>query len=171
MIAGIIALVWTGPLLCGWLLSLAMAPNHDFVVYSLSPLIRALAYNAIALTVLATLALGVSALTRSSRTTTTLWMCLWLVAGSLANFPQSPGLLRHASFSHDLSEVRKVVFELDDALSDAATKLPFLDPQFARNLKSAGDKVEPTDLLGSIAGLAVLVALSAVVFLRKLRAE
>jgi len=62
MIAGVIVLVWTGPLLSGWLLSALLAPNRDFIVYSFSPLLRALAFNGIALTVLASIALGVSAL-------------------------------------------------------------------------------------------------------------
>jgi ABC-2 type transport system permease protein len=171
MIAGVIILVWTGPLVCGWLVSVVLAPNRDFIVYSFSPLLRALLFNGVALAVLASIALGVSALTRSSRATTILWMGLWVVAGALGSWPHSPEWLRRTSFSHDLGEARQTIFKLDEALSKAGTKLPFLDRNFTQTLNSAGRKAEATDFAGAAGSLAVMVVLSSAVFLRKLRAE
>lgn len=171
IITGLLVLLWTGPLLFGWLLSMVFAPNSDFLIYSFSPLLSALLFNAISLVALASIALGVSALNRSSRNTVMLWVFLWVIIGTLAINRNAPGWLRHASFTHNLSEVRQSVLRMDDALIRAGQALPLLDKNFAEKLKRGGQQNQATDLPGSLLGLGALVGLSSVVFLRKLRAE
>ena len=170
-IAGVLALLWTGPLLFGWVLGVLFAPDSSFFLYSIVPLLRALAFNAIGLVALATIVLGVSAVSRSSRTTVILWLGLWLVAGTIAKPPGTPDWMKRASFSHDLSEVREAVFKVDEALEQVGTELPFLDRSVANSFVQVGRKAEAKDLPGSIAGLGVFVALSSVVFFRRLRSE
>ena len=171
IIVGVLALFWTGPLLCGWLLSLLMAPNRDFFLYSLSPLSRALLFNGIGVVALASIALGVSALTKSSRNTILLWVGLWIIASVVASLPHTPDWIRRASFSRDLVEIRQQVFRLDTALLDAVEALPLIDRNFTQALAKAGEKAAPQDVPGAVAGLTVLVVLSSVVFFRKLRPE
>lgn len=171
MIVAVIVLTWTGPLLCGWLLGMLFATSTDFIVHSMAPLTRALLFNAIALVALAAIALGVSALSRTSRNTILLWVGLWFVAGTVAAPPAAPVWLRRASFTRDLSEVRQEVLRLDTALTNAATKLPLLDQHFAGNLERAGGKATPTDFGGALAALGGFVALSSFVFFRRLRPE
>jgi ABC-2 type transport system permease protein len=171
LIAGLLLLLWTGPLILGWVLSMLVAPDRDFFVYSVSPLLRALLFNGIGLVALSAISLGVSALSRTSRNTVILWISLWLIAGVLAKTPAAPDWLRHASFSYDLRQVRGTVFRLDRALTDAGSMLPLLNRQFAQNLSEAGAKAETTDFGGALGGLCVLVVLSSGVFLRKLRPE
>jgi ABC-2 type transport system permease protein len=171
IIAGLLLLLWTGPLLFGWALSMLFAPNSDFFVYSLSPLARALTFNGISLVVLASIALGVSALNRSSRNTILLWAFLWLIVGFLALERRSPIWIQRSSFTHNLSEVRKSVLRLDTVLADAAGKLPLLDADLVRQLKRSGEKAASTDLPGTLMSLGFFVTLSSVVFLRKLRPE
>lgn len=171
MIVGLLALVWTGPLLFGWLVSMMLAMDRDFLVHSLPPLLRALAFNGIALAVLAPLALGVSALARSSRGTIAIWIGVWIVAWGLAQFPHSPDWLRHASFSANLTQVREHVIPVERVLLDAADKLPVLDPGFDRGMAQLAERVRPESPRGPIAGLVVLVVLSSTVFLRRIRAE
>lgn len=170
-IAGVLGLVWTGPLLFGWVLSMLFAPDRDFLLYSMVPLLRALAFNVIGLVALSSIALGVSAISRSSRTTIILWLGLWLVAGSIAKTPGTPAWMQCASFSHDLGEVREAVINIGDVLTEAGTQLPLFDRSAARNLARAGEKSEPVDLSGALAGLGAFVALSSFVFFRKLRPE
>jgi ABC-2 type transport system permease protein len=170
-IAGVLLLVWTGPLVFGWVLSMAFAPNRDFVIYSFVPLLRALAFNGVALVSLSAIALGVSAIGRNSRTTVVAWIMLWLVLSIPASAPRAPGWLRHASFYQDLTTVRLKVFSLSDALADAATQLPMLNDRFVKNLTAASVKAEPIDYQGALWALAAFCALSSVVFLRRIRPE
>lgn len=170
MIVGVLALMWTGPLVFGWLLSVAFAPSRDFIVHSIEPLGRALLFHGIGLVSLSAIALGVSAVSRTSRTTTILWLALWLVLGSVVKPPGAPMWLRRASFSQNLTEVRQGVFRLDAALS-AAEGLPLIDPSFSSNMKSAAAKFTPADYSGAVASLGVFVVLSSFVFLRRMRPE
>jgi len=171
VIAGVLVLVWTGPLLVGWLLSMLFATDRDFIVYSFSPLLRALLFNGLALVVLATIALGVSAAGRRAQVTVTVWMLLWIVFAGVAAQPHAPDWIKRASFTRDLGEVRQEVFRLDTALADAAGQLPLLDQQLVANLTAAGKKAGATDFNGALASLGLLVGLSSWVFFRKLRPE
>src|SRR5690606_25662680 len=146
MIAGVIVVMWTGPLLFGWLLSVGLAPNRDFIVYSLEPLGRALLFNLIGLVSLASIALGVSAVSRTSRNTVILWIGLWLILGAVAKPPASPAWLKRASFTQSLDEARQGILRIDTALATAAESLPLLDAEFSRNLGKAGQLAQPNDL-------------------------
>jgi hypothetical protein len=170
-IAGVLALVWTGPLLLGWLLSVLFAPDRGFFLYSLGPLLRALSFNAIGLVALASISLGVSAVSRSPWTTVILWLGLWLVAGTIAELPVTGTWVRRASFSRDLGEVREAVFGLDEVLTEASAQLPAINRAVVRDLAEAGERAAPTDLPGALGGLGVFVALSSFVFLRRLHPE
>ncbi len=170
-VAGLLVLLWTGPLLLGWLLSMLFAPNSDFFVYSLEPLLRALLFNGICLVVLAAVALGVSALNRSSRNTILLWIFLWVIVGSLAKPPNAPEWLKRASFTYNLQETRKSVLRVDAVFADAAAKLPLLDVDVVRKLNEGSREAAAKSLPATLRALALFVVLSSVVFLRKLRPE
>jgi hypothetical protein len=168
MIVGVLAAMWTGPLLFGWLLSVAFAPNTDFIVYSFTPLLRALLFHAVALVALAAIALGVSAVSRTSRNTIILWVGLWLVFwGFTAPLGGPMAWVKRTSFVHNLSEVRQGILKLDTALVTAGEVLPLTDQNLARDLRRAGGKAQAADFNGALASLAAFVALSSFVFLRK----
>jgi ABC-2 type transport system permease protein len=171
MIVGVIGVMWTGPLLVGWLLSVGFAPNRDFIVHSFEPLLRALLFHGIALVALAAIALGVSAVSRTSRSTTVLWIGLWLIVGAVAKPPQAPVWLKRSSFVHNLNEVRQGILRLDTALLDVSENLPFIDERLARNLGEFGKKAGTNDFNGALGSLGVFVVLSSFVFLRRMRPE
>jgi hypothetical protein len=171
MIVGVLAVMWTGPLLFGWILSVAFAPDRDFIAYSFEPLLRALLFHTIGLITLASIALGVSATSRTSRTTTIVWIGLWLIVGAVAKPPGAPIWFKRASFVQNLNEVRQGVLRLDTALTEAAETLPLLDQRFAQNLGRAGKKAETDDFHGALASLGAFIVLSSFVFLRRLRPE
>lgn len=173
IIVGVLALVWTGPLLFGWLLSMLFATDRDFIIYSLSPLVRALAFNGIALVVLAAIALGVSALGRKSVITTIVWLGLAGVLGFMAFPPKSPVWVKRMSYTSNLDQVRYEIFDLGSALSDAAESLPLLDQRFASNVGSASRWANSmsSDFNGAMAALGFFVVGSSFVFFRKLRPE
>jgi len=171
LIVAVLALMWTGPLLFGWVLSVGFAPSTDFIVYSFGPLLRALAFHAIGVVTLAAIALGVSASVRTSRAATVTWIGLWLIFGALASPPRTPEWLKRTSFSHNLGEVRQGVFRLDRALQLASDSLPILDKNLTRNMAGAGARAKPSDFPGALGSLAVFVAAGSFVFLRRLRPE
>ncbi|PTY02472.1 hypothetical protein DB347_24015 [Opitutaceae bacterium EW11] len=171
IVAGVLLLTWTGPLLAGWLLGMVLAPGRDFIVYSLEPLGRALLFNGIGLVSIASLALGVSALTRTSRNTILLWLGLWLIVGGIAQAPNNPEWLRRASFTYDLDQIRKTILKPADALRKAGSSLPLLDRNLARNLQTMGNAVDSGGAAGPLLGLGVIVVLSSAVFFRRLRPE
>jgi hypothetical protein len=171
IIVGVIVLLWTGPLVFGWLTSMMLAPDRDFIVYSMAAFGHALLFNAIALVALAAIALGISALTRVGRIASIVWVGFWLVTGTMAKLPSAPPWLQHASFSYDLSQVRQQVFRVDEALTIASAQLPLLDQDFTRKLAESGKKAASVDFTGALIGLAVLTAAGAAVFLRRLRSE
>ncbi|HVS53966.1 MAG TPA: hypothetical protein VHD62_16545 [Opitutaceae bacterium] len=171
IIAGVLLLVWTGPLLFGWLLSMLFATDRDFIVYSGVPLLRALLFNGIALVALAAIALGVSSLGRNSRVTSTAWVALWLVFLVISAPPRAPRWIKRASFARDLNETREQVFRLDRALTEASAQLPLIDERLVTNLAAAGKRAEAADPSGALASLGVFVVASSFVFFRKLRPE
>lgn len=171
LVFGVLFAVWTGPLLFGWLVSLALAPNRDFVIYSLTPLLRALLFNGIAAVVLASIALAVSALCRSARAASMLWIGLWLIAGFIAGGKGAPEWLQQISFGHDLSQARQIIFRLDRALIEAGQNLPLINQQFAQNLTEAGKNATATSGTGTFVALGAFVAISSFIFFRRLRPE
>lgn len=172
IIVGILLLLWTGPLLFGWVLSMAFAPSSDFVVYSLTPLLRAGLFNLIALVALASIALAVSSLAKTTRTVMGLWMAVWLGASVIASIPTTPSMIRAASFSRDLQDVRQEIFKLDEILIKAGETLPLSDRNMAKNMQDIGQKFSKhRNENAPYAGLAILVLASSFVFARRLRPE
>lgn len=170
-IVGVLAVVWTGPLVFGWLLSLITVPNLDFVVHSFRPLLNALLFHAIALVALAAIALGVSAITRTSRNTIIVWIGLWVVLGFLTLERGAPLWLQRASFTRNFTEVRSGILRPDQALITASEDLPITNRQFADSLQRAGNRTQATDFNGALFALGGFVLLSSFVFLRRLRPE
>ncbi|MBK9989241.1 MAG: hypothetical protein IPP19_00515 [Verrucomicrobia bacterium] len=171
IILGILVLMWTGPLLLGWLLSMAFAPDSDFFVYSFLPLSRALLFNLIALVTLAAVAMGVSALGKTARAVVPIWMAAWIVAGMIASLPTTPDVVRAASFSRNLEEVRQDIFRVDEILIKAGETLPLVDRGLTKNMLSLGQRESKRSATGAYIGLAAIVVVSSFVFSRKLRPE
>lgn len=171
IIVGVLAAMWTGPLLFGWGLSVVFAPNIDFILHTFDPLLRALLFHAIALVTLAAIALGVSAVSRTSRNTIMLWIGLWIVLGFVTVERRAPVWLQRASFTSNLTQVRSGILRPDAALIMAGEELPLTNRQFAESLTRAGDRAQATDFDGALAALGGFVVLSSLVFLRRLRPE
>lgn len=171
VIIGVLVLMWTGPLLFGWLLSMLFATDRDFIVYSFSPLLRALLFNGIGLVTLAAIALGVSALARKQLITIVVWIGLWLVLAVMAFQPRAPEWIKLSSYTRNLGEVRQEIFRLDTALGDAAANLPILDQRLVAKLAKAGKLAEATDFTAALVALGVVVGASSFVFFRKIKPE
>ncbi len=169
IIVGILLAVWTGPLLFGWLLSMLFAPDSTFVVYSLLPLGRALLFNLAGLIVLASIAMGISAATKTTAYTILLWLGAWIALGAIGKIPIAPEWLRSLSFTHDLDVLRLEIFRPAEVLSKVVNMIPLLDARAVDNIRHVSSQLHPGEVGTTIIGLAVLVAVSSIVFFRRLR--
>jgi ABC-2 type transport system permease protein len=170
-IVGVLACLWTGPLLFSWVLNIAFAPNLDFVLYSFEPLGRALLFHLVGIVAVSAIALGVSALSPSSRNTIVIWVGLWVLLGFITLAPRTPVWLQRMSFTHNLTEVRSGILRPDAALIEAGEQLPLTNREFADSLTRAGTRTRTSDFDGALASLGGFVVLSSFVFLRRLRPE
>lgn len=171
IVVGLLLAVWTGPLLFGWLLSVMFAPDTIFITYSLLPLGRALLFNAIGVVVLGAVAFGVSAAAKTTVNTVLLWIGVWIGAGTMAKIPFLPGLVRGLSFTHDLDQISRSLFQGGDILAKAGSVLPLLSADISDGLQRAGEALASEDVLGASLGLLLLIGFSSAVFLRRLRPE
>ncbi len=171
IILGVLLILWTGPLLAGWGVTMLLVPDPIFVSYSLRALGAALLFNAIALVVVGAIAFGVSALGRTAATARLGWIGLWIVMSVIASASRDlPGFVRHASFSYDLRLVRDEVFAMQDTLT-AADVLPMLNPHMARELTQVATQVGTNELSSVVAGLAVLAGGSLLLLWGRIKPE
>ncbi len=158
VIIGVIMLLWTGPLLGGWLLAMVLSPDGVFFSYSLAALGVALAFNAVSLVVVSALALGVSAIARTAAKARLAWIGLWIVmSGIAAHGTVLPSWLRHLSFVSDLHLLRDEIFAMQTTLLDAAAVVPLLNPRFADDLLEAANQVGTDELGGVITMLVIMI--------------
>lgn len=158
IIVGVLLLLWTGPLVGGWLFAMAVAPDTLFITYSLPALGVALTFNAIALVVIGALAFGVSAVAKTAARARMAWIGLWIVMGSIAGLGRVlPDWIRNLSFVSDLHIIRDEVFAMRDTLMEAASVVPILSDRLASNLTEVAGQIEVTDLTGVVVTLAIMV--------------
>lgn len=161
IIVGVLLLLWTGPLVGGWLLAMVLAPDSVFITYSLEALGVALTFNAIALVVIGALAFGVSAVAKTAAQARMAWIGLWIVMGAIAGPGQAlPDWIRNLSFVSDLHLIRDEVFAMKDTLMEAADVVPILSTRLAANLVQTADQIEVVDMAGVIVTLSIMVVVA-----------
>ncbi len=171
IIVGVLLILWTGPLLAGWLLTILFAPDMVFARYSLTALGDALLFNAVGLVVISAVAFAVSSIGKTAAGARLWWIGLWIVLGGLAKHPYMPTWVKHASFTYDLTMLRDEIFNLSGVLQDAAGVVPMLSPDLARELVHVSRNVGTDQLTAVLIGLAVLVGGSMLFFLRRVKPE
>ncbi len=171
IIVGTLLMLWTGPLLAGWLLSVLFAPDMVFARYSFGALGNALLFNLVGLVVISAIAFAVSSLGKTAAMARLWWIGLWIVVGGLAGNPFMPGWVRHASFTYDLKMLRDEIFNIGGVLQEAAGVLPLLSPEMAAEMQRASNFVGTDELTGVITGLVVLVGVSLAFFMRRVKPE
>lgn len=170
-IVGVLLLLWTAPLVVGWVISMALVPDMVFFNYSLEAMGAALVFNLIAMVVIGAVAFGVSALAKTAAVARISWIGLWIVMGIIAKTKALPSWVGHLSFSYDLKMVSDEVFALGDTLTEAAGILPMLNPQMAKEIGQAATQVGTDELGGVIVGLVILVGASLTVLWGRIKPE
>jgi ABC-2 type transport system permease protein len=158
VIVGVLLLLWTGPLVFGWLLAMVLSPNSLFFSYSLDALGVALLFNLIAMVVIAGMALGVSALAKTAARARLAWIGLWIVLSAVAAHAKVlPGWIRHLSFVSDLRIVRDEVFGMQDAMMDAADIVPMINPRLAEQITEVAVRLDTSEITGVAVMLTLMV--------------
>ena len=159
VIVGVLLLLWTGPLVCGWALAMVLSPNGLFFTYSLQALGVALMFNMISMVVIAGIALGVSALAKTAARARLAWIGLWIVLSAVAAHAKVlPGWIRHLSFVSDLRVVRDEIFGMKDAMMDAAEIVPMINPRLAGEITEAASKLDTSEINGVVVMLTLMVS-------------
>ena len=171
ILTSVLGLLWTGPMIVGWLVSLALTPSLESAAYSLAALKTALLFNGIALVSLSAIALGVSALSTKGRNTQLAWLALWLLPGVLTMTAPNSDWLRRASFKRNLDQARLGLFQSQSVYTTVADKLALLNQDTRTALRDMGQDARAQDFRGALLSLTALSAASFLVLLRKLRTE
>jgi ABC-2 type transport system permease protein len=160
IIIGVLLMLWTLPLVVGWIVSMALVPDMVFFNYSLEAMGAALLFNMVAMVVVGSVAFGVSALAKTAASARLWWIGLWIVMGIVAKTGALPSWVGHASFSYDLKLLSDEIFALGDTLAEAAEILPMLSTNLAREVGQFGEGKGTNELTGVITGLVILVGAS-----------
>ncbi|WP_221032636.1 ABC transporter permease subunit [Actomonas aquatica] len=171
IIIGVMLMLWTGPLVAGWLLSVLFAPDMVFARHSFGALGNALLFNLIGLVVVSAVAFAVSAFAKTAAAARLWWIGLWIVLGTVAGNPFMPAWVRHASFTYDLGIMRDEVFNISGVLGDAAGVVPMLSAELATEMNKVSQALARDELHGALIGLALLVGGSLLFFMRRVKPE
>ena len=171
ILTAVLGLLWTGPMIAGWLVSLALTPSLEAAAYSFAALRAALLFNGIALVSLSAIALGVSALSTKGRNTQIAWLALWLLPGILTVTAPHSVWLQRASFKRNLDQTRLGLFQSESVYTAVADKLALLNQDAKSALRTLGKDARAQDFRAALLSLTALSAASFLVLLRKLRTE
>lgn len=169
---GLLALTWLGPLLAAWFVGNLLAPDWHFFWHSRLALFNTVLYVLSGMFVLSVLALGVSAISPSEKTSVALWVAWWIVGYVLVGIArETKPWLKHLSFKYNLDELALTLFRLHDDIKLAQENIPVLG-DLLRNVKPATiEALRHPATTGSIVALTIMLALAVVIIARKAKPE
>lgn len=169
---GLMILTSLGPVCAAWFTGNLLSPNWHFFWHSRVSLVHALFYICSAVSILGIIALGVSAVSSSTKGTTSLWIGLWLVGNALIPISsETKAWLKHLSFTYNLEQIGLAVFKLENDFQAAQERIPLLG-NFIRWIRDQSpSKFDAPDLFGAILGLGVMVGVSIFIIARKVKPE
>jgi hypothetical protein len=128
-------------------------------------------FNLIGLVVIASIAFAISSLARTTTRTILLWIGAWILVGMIADFPGMPGWFKQISFTYGLEQAEIAIFQITEIATRAAAVIPIYGDSVSQAVDVFKGQIRPVPLGRSLGGLAVLVGLSSLVFLRRFRPE
>ncbi|MGE4160000.1 MAG: hypothetical protein AB7F75_12990 [Planctomycetota bacterium] len=123
-VVGLLGVSWILPTLGSWLLGNLLTGDFRFLVWSLGALGHTVAFLALATAFLTILALGISSLSSRDSMVISQFLILWAVLSPVAeSFSDTDNPLRHLSFSRNLDEIARAIFNFQNDFSELATRL------------------------------------------------
>jgi hypothetical protein len=171
-IAGVLCLTWVGPMFFAWFLGNILAPNWNFFWHSRHALFNTMAYSIAGTLILSVIALGVSALSKLEKSVVGIWILLWLVTNAFADIhTQAREWLKYCSFQRNLEQIGLAFFKLADELQNARANIPMLSNATHEIRNKTIEAWQHPDIYGALLALGVMMALSLIVVLRKVKPE
>ena len=169
---GLMVLTWLGPVCMAWFIGNLLSPNWHFFWHSRLALMHAVVFLGGSMVILGVLALGVSAISSSSKTTTSIWVGLWLVGNALIPIAkETKPWLRNLSFSYDLEQMGLSVFQLKNDFQAAEQNIPLFGDMIRTIRERSRSALEAPDLTGALVGLGLMMAICLVIVARKVKPE
>ena len=118
----LMTLTWLGPVVITWLAGNLLAPNFNFFYYTFRALFHSVLFIGASMCCMGMLALGISAISKSARATTSLFLGLWLIGGMLSGIGAGSQnyWLQYSSFWFDLEIIGRSIFAVSNDLNQIA---------------------------------------------------
>ena len=168
----LMTLTWLGPVCVAWLFGNFLSTNWHFFWHSRAALGHTLLYVLGSMTILSVLALGVSAISTRAKATVSLWVALWLLGNAFVPIAiKTKPWLKFFSLSFNLQQISLAVFKLKDDFQLATDNIPFFGEMLKGIRRQANSVMQTPEMGGAIWGLSIMLAVSVIIILRKVKPE
>lgn len=167
---GLLCLTWLGPLFAAWLLGNLLAPDWHFFWHSRLALANTLLHALESMIVLSLVALGVSAISAKEKTTVGIWFAWWIIGYVMVGIANdTKPWLQHLSLTHNLDELAVGTFRLADDLKLAQDNIPVLGDLLKNVRPETFAALHEPAIAASLCALCLMIALAAVLLVRRLK--
>jgi len=169
---GLMFLTWLGPLCAAWFVGNLLAPDWHFFWHSRAALFHTVVYVLIGMSVLALLALAVSAISEGEKVTVNLWVAWWLLGnGMVALATVSKPWLKFLSFTYDLKQLSLAIFSLKTDLKVAEESVPLLNVMLSGFKKQNFGIWQSPHLAGAVLALAIMVCAAGWIIAKRVKPQ
>jgi hypothetical protein len=167
---GVLTLSWLGPVIAAWALGNLVAPDWAFFWHSRAALLHSLLTIVPSMVATAMLALAISALSSRGRIVLGVWLAVWLLTAAIPLGSLSRPWLAYVSFSHSLKQLAVAIFNPYLDFVRARESLPFFNTVFGDLKDSTVRQFGEASALEPSIALVVVMALTVLILLRRIRA-
>ena len=169
---GLLTLTWLGPLVAAWFFGNLLAPDWHFFWHSRFALGDTLLFVLSSMVILSLLAMGVSAIASSEKTTVALWMVWWIAGYALARIAENTRpWLKHLSFRHNLDDLALSCFRLHDEIRLMQENIPVLGDLLKNVPPATIEALAHPATVGSIVALGFMLTSAVVIMARRVKPE
>jgi hypothetical protein len=167
---GLLVLIWLSPVCLAWFLGNLLAPDWSFFWHARVPLAHILLYGLSSMIVLSIIALGVSSVSATDKTTVPIWFLWWVLGWPLADIANhTKPWLAYLSFSYDIRQIAIAVFGLGKDIQIAQDNIPLLGPMLHNIRPETMAALNNPPIGGAIFALLVMTAVSAAVIHKRVK--
>lgn len=169
---GLVALTWFGPICAAWLVGNLLSPDWHFFWHSRAALGHILLFGISCMTILSSLAMGISALSKQPKSTAAFWFIWWILGGVLTEIAlKSKPWLAHLSFNYDLEQLALATFNIGSDIKTAQENIPILGDMLMRISKGTMDALNNPSTSGALLSLVVMINIAAWTVNRRVKPE